>query len=161
MKKNALSGQTPATQWLTAQGLPFVLHRYDYIAHGGALHAAHSLGLDLHHVAKTLIMEDELARPMAVIMHGDRDVSLKNLARQTHAKRIAPCKPATAERHSGYQVGGTSPFGLRKPMPVWVEEGLLFLPEIHINAGRRGLLATVAPRILVDVLGAGTVQVAI
>jgi len=121
MSKSKHSCATPATQFLQAQGIAFSEHPYDYVDHGGAAQAARQLGLDPHAVAKTLIMEDENKQALIVIMHGDKEVSTRNLARQTGAKKIAPCAPATAQRHSGYLVGGTSPFATRKKMPVWVE----------------------------------------
>src|SRR5690554_890278 len=118
MVKAKHSSQTPATVWLDRHNIPYSTHHYLYTEHGGARQAAAELGLDLHGVAKTLIMEDELAQPLIVVMHGDQEVSTKQLARQTGAKRIAPCTPRVAERHSGYRVGGTSPFATRKAMPV-------------------------------------------
>src|SRR5690606_1285056 len=116
--------------------------------------AARQLGLDLHQVAKTLIMEDENAKPLIIVMHGDREVSTKNLARQTGAKKIAPCKPEVAQRHSGYLVGGTSPFATRKAMPVWIEAELLDYDIIYVNGGRRGYLVGVSPKDLVESLKA-------
>jgi len=136
-------------------------HPYEYQEHGGAQHSAQVLGLDPSSVVKTLVMEDEKARPLLVLMHGNRTVSTKNLARQIGAKSIEPCKPEVATRHSGYQVGGTSPFGVRKAMPVYVEESVLALPRIAINGGRRGFLVGIEPRVLVDVLGARPVHCAI
>lgn len=158
MAKEKHVSETPATQWLRKQRIPFTEHHYDYVDHGGALEAAHQLGLDLHRVAKTLIMEDENAKPLIIVMHGDREVSTKNLARQTGAKKIAPCKPDVAQRHSGYMVGGTSPFATRKAMPVWVEAELLEYDAIYINGGRRGYLLEIAPQTLIDKLGARPVQ---
>lgn len=153
------SAGTPATRWLEQHGIDYTVHPYAYADHGGARHAAAELGSDLHHVAKTLVMENDGGKPLIIIMHGDREVSTRELARQTGNKRIAPCAPATAERHSGYKVGGTSPFGIRKAMPIYVEAGLLKLPRILINGGRRGLLLGIAPRVLVEPLGAQPVQV--
>lgn len=161
MSKARHSSQTPATQWLQRRNIAHTVHIYDYVDHGGARHAAQVLGLDIHSVAKTLIMEDERAKPMVIIMHGDREVSLKNLARQVGVKKVAPCSPATAERHSGYQVGGTSPFGTRKVMPVWVEASLLELDTIHINGGRRGMLLSLSPRALDAALEAVPIHVAL
>lgn len=158
MAKAQHSAQTPATLWLDQHKIPYTAHHYPYTAHGGARHAAAQLGLDLHDVAKTLVMEDEQARPLIVIMHGDQEVSTKQLARQTGAKRIAPCAPRVAERHSGYLVGGTSPFGTRKDMPIWVQASLLKLDVVYINGGRRGLLLGIAPHTLIDPLGANTVD---
>ena len=161
MAKEKHVSETPATQLLKKLGISYTGHSYDYVEHGGALESARQLGVDPHHVAKTLIMEDERARPLIVIMHGDRDVSTKNLARQTGAKKIEPCKAEVAQRHSGYMVGGTSPFATRRKMPVWVEASLLELPAIYLNGGRRGYLICIEPQALVKVLQAGTVNVAL
>lgn len=160
MSKNKHVSETPATQFLKAQGIGFSEHPYDYVDHGGASEAARQLALDPHAVAKTLIMEDENKQPLIVIMHGDKEVSTRNLARQTGAKKIAPCAPATAQRHSGYLVGGTSPFATRKKMPVWVEAELLELPRIYLNGGRRGFLLGLEPQVLVKLLDARPVQAA-
>ena len=119
MSKARHVSETPATQFLKQNKVAYTEHTYDYVDHGGAGEAARQLGLDPHAVVKTLVMEDEAARPLIVVMHGDRAVSTKNLARQAGLKKVAPCHPDVAQRHSGYQVGGTSPFGTR--MPVWVE----------------------------------------
>jgi Cys-tRNA(Pro) deacylase len=150
--------ETPATQWLRQHGVPFHEHTYAYVEHGGTAESARALGVDEHAVVKTLVMEDELRRPMLVLMHGDRQVSTKNLARQTGRKRIAPCDPAVAQRHSGYQVGGTSPFGVRKPMPIFVQRSILDLDRIHINGGRRGFLVSIAPGVLTEKLHATPVD---
>ena len=123
--------------------------------------SSEKLGVDEHAVVKTLVMEDDEKKPLVVLMHGDRDVSTKNLARQLAVKRVEPCKPEVAERHSGYQVGGTSPFGLRKPIPVFVEKSVLELPRIYINGGRRGFLVGIDPKELVRVVAAKTVEVAL
>ena len=123
--------------------------------------SAAKLGVDEHAVVKTLVMEDEAKKPLVVLMHGDRDVSTKNLARQIGKKRVDPCKPDVAERHSGYQVGGTSPFGLRKPLPIFVERSVLALPRIYINGGRRGFLVAIDPQELVRVVQATPVDVAL
>ena len=131
---------TPATVFLKKNGVAYTGHEYEYIEHGGTEVSAQALGVPEHHVVKTLVMEDEGGKPLIVLMHGDRKVSTKNLARQAGRKRIEPCKPEVAQRHSGYQVGGTSPFGTRKAMPVFVERSILELPEIYINGGRRGFL---------------------
>ena len=160
MAKEKHVSETPATQLLKKHKVSFTEHPYDYVDHGGATEAAKQLGLDLHQVAKTLIMEDEQARPLVIVMHGDREVSTKNLARQTGAKKIAPCAPETAQKHSGYLVGGTSPFATRKRMPVWVEEELLAYPVIYLNGGRRGYLIGVEPSALTRLLDAKPVQVA-
>lgn len=160
MSKAKNTSSTLATQWLDSQGIQYTTHLYDYRDHGGARHAAAALGADLRGVAKTLIMEDEHARPLIIVMRGDQDVSTKQLARQTGAKRITPCAPSVAERHSGYRVGGTSPFGTRKKMPIWVDASLLELDTIYINGGRRGFLVGIDPSILIDPLGARAVDVA-
>jgi Cys-tRNA(Pro) deacylase len=150
--------ETPATALLKARGVAFTEHPYEYVEHGGAEHSAQVLRFDPFSVVKTLVMEDEKARPLLVLMHGNRKVSTKNLARQVGAKSIEPCKPEVANRHSGYLVGGTSPFGTRKEMPVYVEETILGLPRICINGGRRGFLVGIDPKVLVDVLGARSVE---
>ena len=160
-KKGPHVSETPATAWLRARGVAFTEHPYDYVDHGGTAESARQLGMPEHEVVKTLVMQDEKARPLVVLMHGDRQVSTKNLARQIGAKSVEPCTPEVAQRHSGYQVGGTSPFGLRKPMPVYVEDTVLALPRIVINGGRRGYLVGLAPTALRDVLGARPVQCAL
>ncbi len=152
--------ETPATQWLKQRGVSYTEHVYDYVEHGGTTESARQLGVDEHHVVKTLVMEDENAKPLIVLMHGDRQVSTKNLARQIGTKKVGPCKPEVAQRHSGFMVGGTSPFGTRKAMPVYVEDTVLALPRIYINGGRRGYLVGIAPQVLVDLLGARPVQCA-
>ena len=159
MAKEKHVSETPATQLLKKLRIPYAGHAYDYVEHGGARESARQLGVDPHRIAKTLIMEDERARPLVIVMHGDREVSTKNLARQIGAKRVEPCKPEVAQRHSGYQVGGTSPFGTRKKMPVWIEASLLELPTIYLNGGRRGYLISIAPQALVQVLQARPVTV--
>jgi Cys-tRNA(Pro) deacylase len=136
---------TPATVFLRAHKVAYTEHEYEYVEHGGTEVSASSLGLDEHHVVKTLVMQDEAAKPLIVLMHGDRKVSTKNLARQAGRKRIEPCKPEVAQRHSGYQVGGTSPFGTKKKMPIYVERTILGLPKIYINGGRRGFLVGIDP----------------
>lgn len=161
MAKKAHVSETPATAWLKAHGVVFSEHPYDYLEHGGAQHSAQVLGLDPFAVVKTLIMQDEAARPLAILMHGNRTVSTKNLARQIGAKSVEPCKPEVANRHSGYLVGGTSPFGLRRAMPVYVEDAVLGLPRIWINGGRRGFLVGIDPAALRDPLGARPVQCAL
>ena len=153
--------ETPATAFLEKHGVAFTEHPYAYVERGGTRASSEALGVDEHAVVKTLVMEDESKKPLVVLMHGDREVSTKNLARQTSRKRIEPCKPEVAERHSGYQVGGTSPFGLRKAMPIYVEESVLALERIYINGGRRGFLVGIDPRELVRVLGAIPVHVAL
>ncbi len=157
MAKDKHVSETPATQFLKKQKIAFSEHPYDYVDHGGATEAARQLGLDLHQVAKTLIMEDENARPLIVLMHGDCDVSTKNLARQAGAKKISPCSPETAQKHSGYLVGGTSPFATRKTMPVWIEAELLEFPVVYVNGGRRGYLIGVPSAALAELLNAKSV----
>ena len=159
--KNAHVSETPATQLLRAQGVEFTEHPYNYVEHGGSAESARQLGLDEHMVVKTLVMQDQDARPLIVLMHGDRKVSTKNLARQIGAKHVEPCKPEVANRHSGYLVGGTSPFGTRKEMPVFIEESILQLPRIAINGGRRGYLLQLDPQVCVRLLQAKTVQCAL
>ena len=159
-KKNHVS-ETPATAWLKAQGVVFTEHPYEYLEHGGAQHSAQVLGLDPFAVVKTLIMQDEAAKPLAVLMHGNRTVSTKNLARQIGAKSVEPCKPEVANRHSGYLVGGTSPFGLKRAMSIWVEASVLALPRIWINGGRRGYLVGIEPSVLSGALGAKPVTCAL
>ena len=153
--------ETPATQWLKANKVPFTEHPYEYLEHGGAQHSAQVLGMDPFSVVKTLIMQDQDARPLVVLMHGNRKVSTKNLSRQIGAKSVEPCKPDVANRHSGYLVGGTSPFGTRREMPVYVEESILSLPRIAINGGRRGYLVGIDPQICVTLLGAKPVHCAL
>jgi Cys-tRNA(Pro) deacylase len=160
-KKEKHVSETPATQWLKAQGVAFTEHVYDYVDHGGTAESSRQLGRPEHEVVKTLVMQDEKAEPLIVLMHGDRQVSTKNLARAIGAKSVEPCKPEVAQRHSGYLVGGTSPFGTRKAMPVFVEESILALPSVLINGGRRGYLVGIEPRILTERLGARPVQCAI
>ena len=153
--------ETPATQLLRRKGVAFEVHAYEYVEHGGTAESARQLGVDEHAVVKTLVMQDESARPLIVLMHGDRTVSTKNLARQTGHKSIEPCRPEVAQRHSGYQVGGTSPFATRKPMPVYVEASVLELPRIFVNGGRRGVLVSIEPAVLVALLGAQPVHCAL
>ena len=161
MSKNpGRAGETPATQWLRRHGVAFTNHVYAYVERGGTAESARQLGLDEHTVVKTLVMQDEATKPLVVLMHGDRSVSTKSLARQTDRRKVEPCAPEVAQRHSGYQVGGTSPFGLRKPLPVYVEESVLALPRIHVNGGRRGYLVGIEPSVLVRLLGAETVRCA-
>ena len=160
-KKGPHVSETPATQWLRRQGVGFTEHVYDYVDRGGTEASARQLGVPEHEVVKTLVMQDERAQPLVVLMHGDRQVSTKNLARAIGAKAVEPCKPEVAQRHSGYQVGGTSPFGTRKTMPVYVEASVLALPRILINGGRRGYLVGLAPAVLTEVLGAKPVECAL
>ena len=152
--------ETPATQLLKAHKVVFTEHPYPYLEHGGALHSAAVLGFDPFMVIKTLIMQDHDAKPLVVLMHGNRKVSTKNLARQVGAKSVEPCAPEVANRHSGYLVGGTSPFATRRSMPVYIEASILTLPKILINGGRRGYLVGIAPLVCVDLLSAKVVQCA-
>ena len=161
MSKSVHVSETPATRWLRERGVAFSEHPYDYEEHGGTAVSARALGVDEHAVVKTLVMEDETAAPLVVLMHGDRTVSTKALAREIGVKRIAACAPAVAERHSGYRVGGTSPFGTRKPLRTFVEASVLDLPTIFVNGGRRGYLVGLAPRVLVDPLAARPVHCAL
>ncbi len=160
-KKDRHVSETPATQWLRAHAVVFTEHPYDYVDHGGTAESARQLGVDEHAVVKTLVMQDERAQPLIVLMHGDRQVSTKNLARAIGAKSVEPCKPEVAQRHSGYLVGGTSPFGTRKALPVYVEASVLALPRLYINGGRRGFLVGIAPAVLEGPLGARPVQCAL
>ena len=153
--------ETPATQFLKKHRVTFDVHLYDYVDHGGTAESARQLGVDEHAVVKTLVMQDEAARPLIVLMHGDRSVSTKNLARQAGRKSIEPCRPDVAQRHSGYLVGGTSPFATRKAMPVYVEASVLDLPRILVNGGRRGFLVTIDPAELVRLLSAQPVHCAL
>jgi Cys-tRNA(Pro) deacylase len=153
--------ETPATAFLKKNKVAFTEHPYEYEERGGTRVSSEKLGVPEHSVIKTLVMEDEDKKPLVVLMHGDREVSTKNLARQIGRKRVEPCRPEVAERHSGYQVGGTSPFGLRKPMPIFVEKTILELERIYINGGRRGFLVGVDPTELVRVVAAKPVEVAL
>jgi Cys-tRNA(Pro) deacylase len=146
---------------LRRAGVSFSEHPYDYVDHGGTAESARQLGVPEHEVVKTLVMQDEKAQPLIVLMHGDAQVSTKNLAREIGTKSVEPCKPEVAQRHSGYLVGGTSPFGTKKAMPVFVEAGVLELPRILINGGRRGYLVGIAPAVLVSLLGAKPVHCAL
>ena len=150
----ATHGTTAALRALDAAKVAYSEHPYDYVERGGTAASSAALGVDEHAVIKTLVFETDARKPLVVLMHGDRSVSAKELARFLGVKSVAPCDPATAERHSGYRVGGTSPFGLRKPLPIYVEHTVLALPQVWLNGGRRGLLVQLAPQALVDVLGA-------
>jgi len=151
--------ETPATAWLRRHGIAFTEHLYDYVEHGGTAESAQQLDVDEHAVVKTLVMQDERARPLLVLMHGDRQVSTKNLARAIGCKSVEPCSAEAAQRHSGYQIGGTSPFGFkREGVPVYVQTSVLALPRICINGGRRGFLIGIPPAVLTDVLGAQPVE---
>ena len=153
--------ETPATALLRANRVAFTEHPYDYLEHGGAQHSAEVLGLDPFTVVKTLIMQDHDAKPLVVLMHGNRKVSTKNLARQIGAKSVEPCTPEVANRHSGYLVGGTSPFATRRHMPVYIEASILQLPKIAINGGRRGYLVALDPQVCVQLLAARPVNCAL
>lgn len=159
-KKDHVS-ETPATALLKAHKVAFTEHPYEYLEHGGAQHSAAVLGFDPFTVVKTLIMQDQDAKPLVVLMHGNRKVSTKNLARQIGAKSVEPCKPEVANRHSGYLVGGTSPFGTRRAMPVYIESTILELPRIVLNGGRRGYLVGIDPQVCVQLLCAKPVQCAL
>lgn len=152
MAKKEHVSETPATQFLRKHKIGFSEHPYHYEEHGGTEVSARELGVDEHSVVKTLVMQDESAKPLIVLMHGDRKVSTKNLARQIGCKFVEPCKPETAQRHSGYLVGGTSPFGTRKAMPVYVEASILALDKLYVNGGRRGYLLGLEPSALTQVL---------
>ena len=160
MSRKDHASETPATQLLKKRAVVYSEHLYEYVENGGTAESSRQLGVDEHHVVKTLVMEDENAQPLVVLMHGDMQVSTKNLARQIGAKKVQNCKPEVAQRHSGYQVGGTSPFGTRKAMPVYVESTVLELPRIYINGGRRGYLVGIDPKALVTLVGARPVQCA-
>ena len=152
---------TPATAFLKARGIAFTEHTYEYVEHGGTAVSARSLGVPEHEVVKTLVMQDEHAKPLIVLMHGDRKVSTKNLARQAGRKSVEPCRPDVAQRHTGYQVGGTSPFGTRKALPIFVEKSIAALPWIYINGGRRGLLVRIRTEDLAKTLQPRLVEVAL
>jgi Cys-tRNA(Pro) deacylase len=151
---------TPAVRALRGAGVAFTEHPYRYEEHGGTKVSARELGVDEHAVVKTLVMEDDAGAPLIVLMHGDLEVSTKQLARAIGRKHVEPCRPDVANRHSGYLVGGTSPFGTRKAMPIYVERTILDLPRIYINGGARGFLVGIAPADLVRVLAPIPVDVA-
>ncbi|MGC7411271.1 aminoacyl-tRNA deacylase [Pandoraea pneumonica] len=159
--KSKATAETPATKALAGAGVTFGNHFYEYQEHGGTRVSSEALGVPEHSVIKTLVMEDENASPLIVLMHGDCQVSTKALARQSARKRIETCKPEVAQRHSGYLVGGTSPFGTRKRMPVYMEATILDLPEIYINGGRRGYLVSIAPSEIVRLLSPTLVNAAL
>jgi Cys-tRNA(Pro) deacylase len=161
MAKKEHISETQATQFLRKHGVAYTEHPYPYEEHGGTSVSARELGVPEHDVVKTLVMQDEAARPLIVLMHGDCKVSTKNLARAIGCKSVEPCKPEVAQRHSGYQIGGTSPFGTRKALPVYVEESILALEKIYINGGRRGYLVGIAPQVVVEQLGAKAVTCAL
>jgi Cys-tRNA(Pro) deacylase len=161
-RKTPHAGETPATQWLRSHGVIFTEHLYDYVEHGGTAESAQQLGVDEHAIIKTLVMQDDRAQPLIVLMHGDKQVSTKNLARALQLKTVEPCKPEVAQRHSGYLIGGTSPFGFKRAgVPVVFEASILELTRICINGGRRGFLVGIEPRVLTDVLGAKAVRCAL
>ena len=160
-KKISHVSETPATAWLRSHRVVFTEHIYDYVEHGGTAQCARQLGVEEHCVIKTLVMQDERGEPLLVLMHGDRQVSTKNLARAIGTKSIEPCSAEEAQRHSGYAVGGTSPFGTRKALRIFVEGSVLALPRILINGGRRGYLVGIGPKVLLDSLQAEAVNCAI
>ena len=153
--------KTPATAFLAARGVAYTEHHYEYVEHGGTAVPAQALRVPEHEIVKTLVMEDEERKPLIVLMHGDRKVSTKELARQAQRKRIESCTPEAAQRHTGYQIAGTSPFGTKKPLPVFVERTVLALPQIYINGGRRGLLLRIRAADLAAVLPVKPVDVAL
>lgn len=159
-RKSAHVSETPATALLRRHGVAFTEHPYDYVEHGGTAESARQLDIDEHAIVKTLVMQDERAQPLVVLMHGDRQVSLKELARQIGAKKVEPCTPEAAQRASGYLIGGTSPFGTKRAMPVVVEASILELPRIAINGGRRGYLVGIEPSVLTTLLNAKPVRCA-
>jgi Cys-tRNA(Pro) deacylase len=161
MAKKEHISETPATQLLRKHQVAFSEHPYAYEEHGGTNVSARELGVDEHHVVKTLVMQDDAAKPLIVLMHGDCKVSTKNLARNIGCKSVEPCKPEVASRHSGYMIGGTSPFGTKKNMPVYVEDSILALETIYINGGRRGYLVGIKPQVLRDLLNATPVHCAL
>jgi Cys-tRNA(Pro) deacylase len=158
MSRKDHASETPATALLKRAKIAYTEHLYDYVERGGTAESARQLGVDEHAVVKTLVMQDEAARPLIVLMHGDRQVSLKALARELGVKKVEPCTPDAAQRHSGYRVGGTSPFGTRKALPVCIEASVLELPTIYINGGRRGYLVGLDPRAAAALLQARTVR---
>lgn len=161
MAKKEHVSETPATQLLRKKGATFTEHPYAYEEHGGTSVSSRELGVEEHVVVKTLVMQDEHAKPLIVLMHGDKTVSTKNLARQIACKSVESCKPEVAQRHSGYMIGGTSPFGTKKTMPVYVEASILDLEKIYLNGGRRGYLIGIAPTLLLELLSAKPVNCAL
>lgn len=153
--------ETPATVFLRQHGIAHSNHLYAYEEHGGTKISARELNVDEHAVVKTLVMEDETGKPLIVLMHGDCKVSTKELARQSGHKKIEPCKPEVANRHTGFLVGGTSPFGTKKQMPVFIEKSILDLPLIYINGGRRGFLVGVHPHDILRALSPTVVEAAL
>ena len=161
MKNDPHAPETPATIFLRRHGVAHSNHLYEYEEHGGTKVSSRELNVAEHQVVKTLVMQDENAKPLIVLMHGDCKVSTKELARQAGCKKVEPCTPETANRHTGFLVGGTSPFGTRKAMPVFIEDSILDLPLIYINGGRRGFLVGVHPHDVLRVLQAKPVKVAL
>ncbi len=159
--KTAHAPETQATKFLREHAVSYTPHLYAYEEHGGTKVSARELGVDEHAVIKTLVMEDETAKPLIVLMHGDCKVSTKELARQASCKKIEPCQPDVANRHTGFLVGGTSPFGTKRRMPVYLEKSILDLPLIYINGGRRGFLVGITPQALVQALSPQLVEVAL
>jgi len=160
MKKAAKVSETPATRFLRSHGIEHSEHVYDYVEHGGTAESSRQLGVPEHEVVKTLVMQTDRGDPFIILMHGDKSVITRALARALGVRTVQPCTPADAQRHTGYMVGGTSPFGTRKPLPVYVEASTLELPRILINGGRRGYLVGIAPRVLTDLLDAKPVHCA-
>lgn len=160
-KKPVHVSESPATQLLRRAGVAFSEHPYDYVDHGGTAESARQLGVPEHEVVKTLVMQDDRGQALIVLMHGDCQVSTKQLARAIGVKAVEPCKPEVAQRHSGYLVGGTSPLGTRRVMPVYVEASVLELPRILVNGGRRGYLIGIAPAVLTTLLQAVPVRCAL
>jgi len=152
---------TPAVRMLREKKVDFEPHLYNYVEKGGTKHSAEELGVDEHAVIKTLVMETDQRKPLIILMHGDREVSTKNLARQLGVKTVIPSKPEVAQKHTGYLVGGTSPFGTRTQIPVYAEQTVFELPLIYINGGKRGFLVSISPQVLRDVLQAKEVNVSI
>jgi Cys-tRNA(Pro) deacylase len=161
LMKSANAPETQATKFLRQQGIAHSNHHYEYEEHGGTRVSSRELNVDEHAVIKTLVMEDESAKPLIVLMHGDCKVSTKELARQIGCKKVEACKPEVANRHTGFLVGGTSPFGTKKKMPIYIEKSILDLPLIYINGGRRGFLVGVHPHDLMHALQPVVVDVAL
>lgn len=160
MSKAKHVSETPATQFLKKNKVTYEEHTYDYVDHGGTTETSKQLGVEEHQIIKTLIFEDDTGKPHVVLMHGDCEVSAKNLARQVGVKKMQIAPATEAPKHSGYQIGGTSPFGTRKRMPVWIEKSILDYDKIYINGGRRGYILSLNPHVIVDLLGAKPVSVA-
>jgi Cys-tRNA(Pro) deacylase len=160
MRKAAKVSETPATRFLRSHGVEHTEHVYDYVEHGGTAESSRQLGVPEHEVVKTLVMQTDRGDPFIILMHGDKSVITRELARALGVKSVQPCTPADAQRHTGYLVGGTSPFGTRKALPVYIEASALELPRILINGGRRGYLVGIAPRVLTELLDATPVRCA-